>query len=86
MPSEIFIEDSYQELHELEYSYRTNNDINVLEENLKRLNFLENEISSTWIEGSKLGNSYTLRNSLARIKSETAKKIEGLKAKQSNLQ
>ena len=86
MPSEIFIEDSYQELHELEYSYRTNNDIKILEENLKKLNALENEIASTWIEGSKLGNSYTLRNSLARIKNETVKKIDGLKTKQSNLQ
>lgn len=81
LPSEGFIEDSYQELHELEYSYRTNDDISVLEENLKRLNALENEIASTWIEGGKLGNSYTLRNSLARIKNETAKKIEVLNAK-----
>lgn len=86
MPSEGFVEDSYQELHELEYSYRTNDDIKVLEEDLKKLIVLEHEISSTWIEGSKLGNSYTLRNSLARIKNETAKKLEELKAKQSSLQ
>jgi hypothetical protein len=45
---------------------------------MKELTILENQISSNWIETSKLGNSYALRNSLARIKNETAKKIEQL--------
>lgn len=79
IPSSEYIEDWYQELHELEYIYRNSNDLIQLQANLDQLNRLENEIASTWIESSKLGNSYTLRNSLARIKNENSKKIEALK-------
>lgn len=85
MPSEGYIRDAFQDLHELEYVYRTSDDLAVLERNLSKLKALENEIASTWIESSKLGTSYTLRNSLARIKHETAKKVEALKAKQASL-
>ncbi len=79
IPSGDYIEDWYQELHELEYSARTTNQITELEKIIINLNNLESEISSTWIESSKLGNSYTLRNSLARIKNETLKRIEAAK-------
>ncbi len=79
IPSSEYIEDWYQELHELEYTYRNSNDLIQLQANLDQLNRLENEIASTWIESGKLGNSYTLRNSLARIKNENSKKIEALK-------
>jgi hypothetical protein len=78
MPSDDFIENSYQELHELEYAFRNSNRAEELEKIMKELTILENQISSNWIETSKLGNSYALRNSLARIKNETAKKIEQL--------
>ncbi len=79
IPSGEYIEDWYQELHELEFTYRNTNDLLQLQANLNQLNSLENEIASTWIESSKLGNSYTLRNSVARIKNENSKKIEALK-------
>jgi hypothetical protein len=78
MPSDDFIGNCYQELHELEYAFRNSNRAEELEKIMKKLTILENQISSNWIETSKLGNSYALRNSLARIKNETAKKIEQL--------
>ncbi|BEI39296.1 hypothetical protein PHIN8_12400 [Polynucleobacter sp. HIN8] len=78
MPSDDFVGNCYQELHELEYAFRNSNKTEELEKIVQKLNILENQISSSWIESSKLGNSYALRNSLARIKNETAKKIEQL--------
>lgn len=79
IPSTDYVENRYQELHDLEYIYRNTNSLQELEKNLENLNALEAEIAATWIESSKLGNSYTLRNSLARIKNENMKKIESLK-------
>ncbi len=84
IPSSYYVEDRYQKLHDLEYIYRSTNDLKELEKNLENLNDLEAEIASAWIEKSKLGNSYTLRNSLARIKNENSKKIETLKKKAAN--
>jgi hypothetical protein len=79
IPSGDYVENRYQKLHGLEFIYRNSNNLQELEKNLENLNALEAEIASTWIESSKLGNSYTLRNSLARIKNENMKKIESLK-------
>ena len=79
IPSSGYVENCYQELHVLEYIYRNTNNPQELEKNLENLNALEAEIAATWIESSKLGNSYTLRNSLARIKNENIKKIEFIK-------
>ncbi len=86
IPSGEYIENWYQELHDLEYACRCTQNINELETNIQKLNELEIEISSTWIESSKLGNSYTLRNSLARIKNENIRKVDSLKKGTPNLQ
>jgi TRAP-type uncharacterized transport system substrate-binding protein len=84
MPSDDFVGNCFQELHELEYAFRKSSNAQELEKIVEELIILENEISSTWIENSKLGSSYTLRNSVARIKNETAKKIELIKEKKAN--
>jgi TRAP-type uncharacterized transport system substrate-binding protein len=85
MPSDEFIGNCYQDLHELEHAFRKCNNLEELEKIFQELNSLENKISSTWIESSKLGSSYGLRSSLGRIKNETAKKIESLKARDTSL-
>jgi TRAP-type uncharacterized transport system substrate-binding protein len=84
MPSDDFVGNCFQELHELEYAFRKSSNSQELEKIVEELIILENKISSTWIENSKLGSSYTLRNSVARIKNETAKKIELIKEKKAN--
>lgn len=85
IPSSAFVDDSYEELHQLEYRSKSSSNVRELEELDVRLSTLEREISATWIESGKLGNSYTLRNSLARIKSENKKKIEMLKKESASL-
>jgi TRAP-type uncharacterized transport system substrate-binding protein len=80
LPSNNYVESCYKILHELEYTYRMSSNVQILEKNLQQLNELEDEIIASWIEGSKIGSSYALRNSISRIKKENIQKIELLRS------